>query len=133
MTTPSMEPLPATTVLRTLFVEDNEYLRDIIGELLQEEGLSVTTCADAEEAEAEFFRAPYDLVITDVSLPRMSGTDLAKRVLGAAPATWVVFSSGYALDKGLHQFGPNVRSLPKPFEVEALQALLLEIRRAPSA
>lgn len=124
-----MERLPETaTLLRALFVEDNDYLREIIGELLQEEGLAVTACANAEEAEAEFLREPYPLVITDVSLPKMSGTDLAKRLLGAAPSTWVVFSSGYALDRGLTQFGPNVRSLPKPFEVEALQALLLEIR-----
>ncbi len=128
-----MEPIAAPAPIRTLFVEDNEYLREIIGELLQEEGLAVTACADAEEAEAEFLRTPYDLVITDVSLPRMSGTELAKRLLGAAPSTWVVFSSGYALDKGLQQFGPNVRSLPKPFEVEALQALLLEIRRSQAA
>lgn len=128
-----MDLNPAAAALRTLFVEDNEYLREIIGELLQEEGLAVTACADAEEAEAAFLRMPYDLVITDVSLPRMSGTELARRLLGAAPSTWVVFSSGYALDKGLHQFGPNVRSLPKPFEVEALQALLLEIRRSQAA
>ena len=124
-----METLPDTaTTLRTLFVEDNDYLREIIGELLQEEGLAVTACASAEQAEVEFLREPYPLVITDVSLPKMSGTDLAKRLLGAAPSTWIVFSSGYALDRGLSNFGPNVRSLPKPFEVEALQALLLEIR-----
>ncbi len=124
-----MENFPdAATPLRTLFVEDNVYLREIIGELLQEEGLSVTACGSAEEAETEFFKQPYLLVITDVSLPKMSGVDLAKRILAASPNTWIVFSSGYALDNGLSQFGSNVRSLPKPFEVEALQALLLEIR-----
>lgn len=121
------------TPLRTLFVEDNEYLREIIGELLQEEGLTVTPCSSAEEAETEFLKQPYALVITDVSLPRMSGVDLAKRILAVSPATWIVFSSGYALDNGLSQFGSNVRSLPKPFEVEALQALLLEIRGGPGS
>ncbi len=124
-----MEIKPETvTILRTLFVEDNEYLRDVIGELLEEEGLVVTAVSTAEQAESEFRREPYPLVITDVSLPKMSGTDLVKRLLDVAPKTWIVFSSGYALDQGLGQFGPNVRSLPKPFEVEALQALLLEIR-----
>lgn len=125
-----MELLPDPTTLHTLFVEDNEYLRDIIGELLQEEGLDVTPCASAEEAELVFTEQPFRLVITDVSLPKMSGTELAKRLLAIAPDTWIVFSSGYALDSGLALFGPNVRSLPKPFEVEALQALLLEIRNS---
>jgi len=117
-----------TAPLRALFIEDNADLRDIIGMLLEEEGLQVHTCASAEEAELAFAPDRFDLVITDVSLPGISGTELARRLLQRAPAIWIVFSSGYAFDRGLESWGPRVRSLSKPFEVEALQTLLDEIR-----
>ncbi|CAN5726843.1 hypothetical protein BH11PSE8_BH11PSE8_05850 [soil metagenome] len=119
---------PATPPLRVLFVEDNDDLREIIGILLEEEGLDVSPCASAEEAESLFAQHPFDIVLTDVSLPKMSGTELAKRLLATAPGTWIVFSTGYSLDRGLEAWGPTVRILPKPFEVEDLQALLGEIR-----
>lgn len=117
------------TTLRTLFVEDNHYLRDVIGELLQDEGLSVISCATADEAEMEFRREPFKLLITNVNLAMMkSGSDLAKRLLSISPNTWVVFLSGYALGSNLMDMGRNVRTLRKPFEVETLQALLQEVR-----
>ena len=116
-------------ILRTLFVEDNHYLRDVIGELLQDEGLSVISCATADEAEMEFRREPFKLLITNVNLAMMkSGSDLAKRLLSISPNTWVVFLSGYALGSNLMDMGRNVRTLRKPFEVETLQALLREVR-----
>ena len=115
--------------LRTLFVEDSHYLRDVIGELLQDEGLSVISCATADEAEMEFRREPFKLLITDVNqMMTKSGADLAKRLLSISPNTWVVFLSGYALGSNLMDIGRNVRTLRKPFEVETLQALLQEVR-----
>ena len=117
------------SILRTLFVEDNHYLRDVIGELLQDEGLSVISCATADEAEMEFRREPFKLLITDVNRMSMtSGPDLAKRLLSISPNTWVVFLSGYALGSNLMDIGRNIRTLRKPFEVETLQALLQEVR-----
>lgn len=117
------------SILRTLFVEDNNYLRDVIGELLQDEGLSVISCATADEAEMEFRREPFKLLITDVNRMSMtSGPDLAKRLLSISPNTWVVFLSGYALGSNLMDIGRNIRTLRKPFEVETLQALLQEVR-----
>lgn len=117
------------SILRTLFVEDNHYLRDVIGELLQDEGLSVISCATADEAEMEFRREPFKLLITDVNrMSVTSGPDLAKRLLSISPNTWVVFLSGYALGSNLMDIGRNIRTLRKPFEVETLQALLQEVR-----
>ena len=124
-----MQRTRAINTLRTLFVEDNHYLRDVIGELLQDEGLSVISCATADEAEMEFRREPFKLLITNVNLAMMkSGSDLAKRLLSISPNTWVVFLSGYALGSNLMDMGRNVRTLRKPFEIETLQALLQEVR-----
>ena len=114
--------------LRILFVEDNAPIRESIDILLQGDEREVVSCESAEQALAAFELQPFDVLVTDVSLPEMSGIELARRVIAMSPATWVILSSGYALDSGLEKLGPQVRSLPKPFELDAMDALLSEIR-----
>ncbi len=121
-------PQPCMTSLRILYVEDNCELRETMGLLLECDGRSITSCATAEEALEHDAAQPYDLVITDVSLPGMSGTDLARRLLAKDPSRWIVLCSGYQLSHGLDTLGPHVRALLKPFEVEDLEALLDDVQ-----
>jgi DNA-binding NtrC family response regulator len=115
--------------MRIIFVEDNEYLRDTMAEMLEAEGREIIACADAEQALADFDAHGADVIVTDVSLPGMSGIDLARQALARVPGTWVIVSSGYAFDKGLETLGPTVKSLPKPFEIDDMDQLLDQIRR----
>ncbi len=96
--------------------------------MLEEAGLDLVTCATGEDAEAEFRKGALDLVLTDISLPKMSGVDLARRVLALAPQTWVIFSTGYDMGNRLSHLGPKVRTLLKPFEFDELQRLMGEVR-----
>jgi CheY-like chemotaxis protein/two-component sensor histidine kinase len=121
------------SALRALFVEDNVDLREKIAWLLEEQGLEVQTCATAEEALAAYAPAKFDLVVTDVSLPAMSGVDLARLILDREPDAWVVFSSGYAMGDDLRSFGPNVRALLKPFELADIERLTAEVRQLKAA
>ena len=113
-------------VLRILYVEDNDDLRETIGVLLEGEGREIETCPDADRALA-LWDGGFDVLVTDVSLPGMSGTDLARNVLSRDPRSWVVLCSGYDLRHGLDRLGPTVRALSKPFEPDELDALLNEI------
>ncbi len=99
----------------------------MIGELLAGHDREVTACATAEAALVAFEKNKFDVLVSDVSLPGMSGVDLARRVLCANPDHWVVLCSGYELNYGLRELGPNVRALSKPFDVDALEVLLAEI------
>ncbi|MDP9044451.1 MAG: response regulator [Pseudomonadota bacterium] len=110
-----------------LYVEDNEHLRETIGMLMEGDGREVVLCASGEEAIACCEQQRFDLVVTDVSLPGISGTDLARRLLRADPGRWLVLCSGYDFVDSVRQFGPNVRSLRKPFELEELDALIAEV------
>ena len=114
-------------MLRILYVEDNDDLRETIGVLLEGEGREIVTCADAEQAIPLWSETRFDVLVTDVSLPGMSGTDLARSILARQPRNWIVLCSGYDLRHGLDRLGPNVRALSKPFEPEELDALLTEI------
>lgn len=115
------------TTVSILYVEDSDDLRETIGMLLEAPGREVTCCATAEEALALVAQRDYDVVVTDVSLPGMSGTDLARQLLSARPDRWVVLCSGYAFGEAVAQFGPHVRALLKPFEPEELEALVADI------
>ncbi len=117
--------------LRALLVEDNEELQEQMNWFLAEESVQVTTCGSAEAAlEALAREEPFDLIVTDISLPRMSGVDLARQVLAGQPDARIVFSTGYDMGTQLTTLGPNVRVLLKPFEPEDLTRVVDEVRRA---
>ncbi len=115
--------------LSILYVEDVDELRGTISELLEEEGREVVAVANGESAVQALETRTFDVIVTDVNLPGMSGTDLARRVLETRPDHWIVICSGYEFRHGLAKLGPNVRSMPKPFEIEDLDALMREIAR----
>jgi two-component system cell cycle response regulator CpdR len=118
---------PMQTPLRILYVEDNELVREVTAELLAEEQRQIVACADAEEALREFAEKPFDVVITDVSLPVMSGIDLARSILRIKPRFPIIIASGYSLDFGLENWGANVRAIIKPFEAPEIDALISEL------
>ncbi|MBS0445422.1 MAG: response regulator [Proteobacteria bacterium] len=119
---------PASGALRLLFVEDDSDLLEAVEALLAEEDVELVACSSGEEALARFEDGRYDLVITDVGLPGMTGIELAGRLLAREPALWLAFSTGHALERQVTEIGPNVRMLLKPYDWAVVQALLEEIR-----
>ena len=113
--------------LRILYVEDNPVVREVTTELLINDGRHIVALGTAEEALQEFAEQTFDVVITDVSLPAMSGLDLARKILNIEPKAPIIIASGYALDLSLKTWGPNVRAIIKPFEGPEIDALIEEV------
>jgi two-component system, cell cycle response regulator CpdR len=126
---PAARPVPQTK-LRVLFIEDNDFVRDLTLCLLEGADREVVAFGSAEEAYEEFTHNPFDVVITDVSLPKMSGIELTKRLISIAPDTWFVIASGYQLPPGVEKLGANVRIMTKPFESEKIDVIFAEMRGA---
>ena len=116
-------PIP----LRVLYVEDNSMVREITLELLEQNQRSVTAFATAEDALREFQQQTFDIVITDVSLPAMSGLDLVRNILGIKPTVPIIVATGYALDLSLGTWGPKVRAIMKPFDGPQIDALIADL------
>ena len=81
---------------RILFVDDEEQIRAVIDAILSKNGYQVTTFADGKEALEEFQKEPdrFDLVITDMTMPSMTGAELAQKILALRARTPVILCTG---------------------------------------
>ncbi len=113
--------------LRILYVEDNQLVREVTSELLAQDQREIVSLATAEEALDEFKVKPFDVVITDISLPVMSGLDLARNILLLKPSVPIIIASGYALTSVVSDLGPNVRTIVKPFEADQIDSLIMDL------
>ncbi|MDI6803958.1 MAG: sigma-54 dependent transcriptional regulator [Bacteroidota bacterium] len=81
---------------RILIADDEEIIRDSISFVLQKENYLVDTAADGAEALAKHLENPFDIIITDIEMPEMKGTELLDRVLQATPETFVIIITAFA-------------------------------------
>lgn len=114
-------------MMRILYVEDNSLVREVTTELLAQEEREVVSVATAEEALVRFKERRFDVVITDISLPLMSGLDLARNILALDPAVPIIIASGYALTAVIQNLGRNVRTIVKPFEADQIDSLISDL------
>ena len=114
--------------LRILVVEDNLDSQYLVCEMLKAFGHHADGVGDAESALGMLSAATYDVLFSDVSLPGMSGVELARQGLVQQPAMQVIFASGYGDALLRHLPFPFV-SLQKPYEMEQLQSTLDELAR----
>ncbi len=96
------EEYPVETVLiggeRILFIDDEEMLSEMGQNMLQRLGYQVTVRRSSLEALTTFQNQPdaYDLVITDQTMPGMTGIDLARRMLQLRPDLPIILCTGYS-------------------------------------
>jgi response regulator RpfG family c-di-GMP phosphodiesterase len=105
---------------RILVVDDERVIREILAEFLTLEGFSVNTVEDGEKALTELRLHPYDLLITDLKMPRLSGLQLLEKIESERLGVLTVLMTGFgtvetaieAMKKGAYDY------LLKPFKVE---------------
>jgi PAS domain S-box-containing protein len=125
---------------RILYVDDEEPLVFLTTEVLGRLGYKVTGFAEAEAALNAFLADPdrFDVVITDLSMPRLSGRDLAARMLQVRPQLPIILATGYIRPedtKSARQMG-IAELILKPNTVDGLGHLVHRIlteRRAASS
>jgi PAS domain S-box-containing protein len=123
--------------LEILFVEDDAELRHLGMELLGLLGHRVTAVGSAEEALAQMQPSPerparlFDVLLTDVALPGLSGIELAREARARRPGLRVILASGYGRSvlPGADQAGDRTLLLPKPYSVEGLKEALARAAR----
>jgi two-component system, cell cycle response regulator CpdR len=122
-----MPQKPLTLPLRVLYIEDNALVREITSDLLADDTREIVAVATAEEALSVFKAGRFDIVVTDVSLPAMSGLDLVRHLKEIAPSVPIILASGYHLEPNFFSLGSNIRAITKPFAAPELLALIEEL------
>lgn len=118
-------------MLDILLVDDEPSILLPVEEALKSEGHSVTTALDGLSAQAALSTKVFDVVISDVKLPKVDGFTLFKKVRHESPRTRVIMMTAYATVAdavGALKLGA-VDYLPKPFELDALLKLLERVER----
>lgn len=122
---------------RVLLVDDEEMVTAFLRELLEGWGLTVTTAADGVTALDAVMCDPlaFDLVVTDQTMPRMSGLELARELHEVCPVLPVLLISGYAqgIDEQRVRKAGVAALLHKPIEPVVLFARLAELLRSTRA
>ena len=120
----------AREVLRVLVVDDNASLLRFLVSAFSANACTVTRAAAAEQALTLITEQSFDLVVSDIKMPGLSGLDLLRAVKGRQPGTPVVLITGnpsinsavFGLRHGAYDY------LPKPFSIREVQELLARIR-----
>lgn len=94
----SLEPIPAVVqkTMRVLVVDDNDAVRKVLSDVLQEEGFEVVGRAiDGIEGVSLALSLSPDGILLDVRMPRMGGIDAAREILSRLPNVRIVMLSAY--------------------------------------
>jgi signal transduction histidine kinase/CheY-like chemotaxis protein len=120
--------------MRLLLVDDDIEVREIARAMLEEMGASVAVAPTAQDALLLVrTESDVDLVLADLTMPNMTGMELARQVTEILPAVPVILMTGYATS-ALGDLGPHVRAvMQKPFRAEKLVQVLSDLLGTPMA
>ncbi len=119
--------------MRVLYVEDTTFLAEAVKYNLEKQGISVDLASDGEDGLEKALDNIYDCVILDIMLPKLSGTDILKRMREKKVETPVIMLSALSevetkirhLDHGADDY------LAKPFKTAELVARIKALVRRP--
>ena len=95
---PADAPAPLGVSLRCLVVDDEEQVGAMLGDVLETGGHRVVVLADGAEAIDRFRAEAFDLVFTDLAMPRVSGWQVAQAVKAIAPTVPVILVTGFGVE-----------------------------------
>jgi two-component system cell cycle sensor histidine kinase/response regulator CckA len=114
-----------------LLVEDEDMVRNLTSELLEESGYVVLSASGGQEALnfGKKHNDRIDLLITDVVMPKISGKEVAEQLKKIHPETKVLFMSGYTDEAIVHHgiVDSHIAFIQKPFSENALTRKVREV------
>lgn len=111
---------------KVLVVDNEKSMRDFLSIVLRKEGYFVETAEDGDHALKVLEKDIFDLVLTDMKMPRMSGLDVLKALKDLSPETIVIMMTAYAsaetaveaMKEGAYDY------LTKPFQIDEVKLII---------
>ena len=135
MSSPDSRTSPqSSSPAHILLVEDEKDVREALSAQLQDEGHQVVEAESGTEALSLLQQSPYDILLTDVMIPGISGIELVEQIADLQQQPVTIVMTGYgsvemavkAIKAGAFDF------LQKPFSVDVLSATIESARRVKS-
>ena len=113
---------------KILILDDDKGMREFLEIMLTREGYDVTCAFDGEKALNLCRKTPFDLILTDLKMPKMDGIEFLKRVKDVCPEVFVILMTAYAsgetavsaMKEGAYDY------IEKDFDIEDLTTLIRE-------
>jgi signal transduction histidine kinase/ActR/RegA family two-component response regulator len=113
---------------RILVIDDEDSVRDILSRMLKTKGHRVVVAPNGEEGIERFRAEAFDLVFTDLGMPKLSGWDVGKAIKGINPKTPIAMITGWGVEldrEKLNESGIDL-IISKPFNFEQVIDLVSE-------
>jgi signal transduction histidine kinase/CheY-like chemotaxis protein len=110
---------------RVLVIDDEEWILELVRQILEQDGFSVDTAQDGDAALSQVSQSKYELLVCDWKMPGLSGPQLYQRIAESNPeaASRLMFMTGDVVSDSFQQFlrQHTKRCLSKPFSVQELR------------
>jgi GAF domain-containing protein/ActR/RegA family two-component response regulator len=130
------ESLPAAPAsLRVLVVDDEDVVGAVLGDMLAAGGHRVEVASSGREAIGRFESEPFDLVLTDLAMPEMTGWEVARVIKEKAPGVRIVLVSGFGVElspEDLRAHGVDL-VLAKPLRLRDIESAVALTQATPGA
>lgn len=135
-TPPASAPLPASLEgHRALVVDDESFLLECLADALGAWGMEVSACSRGDEAVQALEKGDFDLIVSDIRMPGLSGMDLFEWLKANRPAMLrrILYTTGDAFDGRTREFltDSQVPHLGKPFDLKQLKQSLEHLLETP--
>lgn len=115
---------------RVLVIDDDPGVRQVVSYLLAEFGFECQTADDGANGLARFEAGTWDLVVTDLAMPKMNGWEVIEAIRRLAPMMPIVLMTAFGAAEVVRRAGEHgVPVVAKPFPVATLQAAIGEALR----
>ena len=112
---------------KILLVDDTDIVRDVVSGFLESEGYTIEIACDGIEAIEKLNEVSFDVVITDIKMPRMDGIGLLREIKKFHPDTEVILITGYDMPVSGAFLGTGAKALiHKSCEVETFISQMLK-------
>jgi DNA-binding NtrC family response regulator len=121
---------PNSDTFQILVVEDSKPLREMLVHVLKDDQTHADSAKDGKEALDRYYGAPYDLIITDLNMPELTGIELIKKIREQDDLVEFIIITGYAsLESAVEAIKAGAFDyIVKPFKVEELKVAVRNVR-----
>ena len=121
-------PVKESRQARILVIDDEDSVRDVLSRMLKAKGHQVAVASNGEEGIERFRSEPFDLVFTDLGMPKLSGWDVGKTIKTINPKVPIAMITGWGVELDREKLNENGidLSIAKPFNFDQIINLVSE-------